>query len=260
MDVLTAVHSFIAPPPLSPEFQPGGRLDGLNEDLTLIAAVIALLAVVDVLLVKPFVHPKARYFALHVVANTITAVASFPDVARAWSDPLNCFTGPSATMVANSAVAAIHLYHILAFKLRGEDIFHHLTFVIVLCGLAIPYKQTGGIANNFGCFFLSGLPGGLNYVFLIAYYHGWFTRKQEKVWTARCNVWLRGPSMSVYTFLGAQALARGTYGCGNVVMLVVLGLHFTNGQHYAQQSVESLTRFREKNGGGGGDKATACQR
>ncbi len=44
-------------------------------------------------------------------------------------------------MVANSAVVAIHSYHCVAFKLPMADIFHHVLFVSILCGLAIPFKQ-----------------------------------------------------------------------------------------------------------------------
>jgi hypothetical protein len=234
----------VLPTPLSPLFLPGGRFDFVNEDVAMTIFFMLVLGVIDALIVRPCIHPKARYFALHVVANSISSYAAFPDVYRALvTDPLNSFQGASATMAANSAVAAIHLYHIVAFTLRWDDIFHHLTFVSVLCGLAVPFKQSGGAANNLGCFFLSGLPGALNYVFLILYYHGFMSRATEKLWTARVNVWLRGPAMSVYLFLGAQAILRGTYQTPLWALLVVIGLHFTNGQYYAQQAVESLTRY-----------------
>jgi hypothetical protein len=245
--MLSTLKSIVAPPPLSPLFQPGGQFSWLNEDVGFTAAALLGLAALDVLVVKPFVHPKARYFALHVAANCVSAAAAWPDVRRAFiDDPLNAFTGSSASMIANSACAAIHLYHILAFKLRATDIFHHVTFVSVLCGLAIPFKHRGGAANNLGCFFLSGLPGALNYLFLVLSYHGKMSRHAEKKWTARVNVWLRGPAMSIYLFLGAQALLRGKYTTPLWSLLVVVFLHFTNGQYYAQQTVESLARFEAK--------------
>ena len=71
-----------------------------------------------------------------------------------------------------------------------------------------------GVANNFGCFFLSGLPGGIDYVLLVLVrYLSWglgfhiqgLTRQQvregllhpakEKYWMAMINLWLRGPPM-----------------------------------------------------------------
>jgi len=237
----------VFPEALSPLFAPGGDFAWLNEDVGFTVFFMLCLGVLDVLLVRPFVHTKARYFALHIAANCVSAWAAWPDVRRALADdPLNAFSGASTTMVANSAVCAIHLYHIVAFPLRGDDIFHHVAFVVTLSGAAVPFKRTGGAANNLGCFFLSGIPGALNYLFLVLYYHGAMTRLQEKTWTARVNVWLRGPAMAVYAFIGFQALWRGAYDTPAIVLVLVILLHFTNGQYYAQQSVESLTRYVER--------------
>ena len=249
-DMLMAVPH-ILPQPLSPLFQKGGSFEWINEDVGLTCFFIFIMFLVDVLIVKPFLKPKSRYFALHIVANTLSCIFSWPDVKRALlDDPLHAFSGPSCSMFANSAVASIHLYHIIAFPLRGEDIFHHLTFVVVLCGLAIPFKQTGGAANNLGCFFLSGLPGGLDYVSLVLEKQGAITRTAQKKFCAFINVWLRGPSMSVYLFIGLQALWRGSFTTPMWTIIVVVFLHFTNGQYYARQAVESLAVYleREKNG------------
>ena len=204
--ILASVHDFLAPPPLSPVFQDGGALAGWNEDLVLVMTGLALLFVLDVTLVKPFIHPKARYFALHAFGNAIAAVASSPDVYKSLADPVYAMTGPSHTMVANSMICAIHVYHCLAFKLRAEDIFHHVTFTAILCGLAIPYKQVGGAANNFGCFFLSGLPGGIDYVLLVLVKQGVIHTLTEKRLNATINAWCRMPSMIVYGFLMYQTI------------------------------------------------------
>lgn len=125
---------------------------------------------------------KTRYFALHAMANAVAAVASFPDMAKVVLNPASALTGectracagpvlrfgnwgahctvsgPSFSMVANSAICAIHVYHVLAWKLERADIVHHAVFVLVLCGLAIPFKQAMGATNNFGCFFVSTRP------------------------------------------------------------------------------------------------------
>jgi hypothetical protein len=140
----------------------------------------------------------------------VSAAAAAPDVYRMLADPLHAFSGPSFSMVANSAVAAIHLYHCLAFPLPAADIFHHVTFVSVLCGLAIPFKQMGGCANNFGCFFLSGLPGGIDYVLLVLVREGRLAKMAEKRWNARINTWLRAPPMTVYAFVGYLGWLYGT--------------------------------------------------
>jgi hypothetical protein len=51
--------------------------------------------------------------------------------------------------------------------------------------LGIVFKQTGGIANNFGCFFLSGLPGAIDYIMLVLMYEGKLDKMTEKKWNVR---------------------------------------------------------------------------
>ena len=72
--------------------------------MTLSVVFIVVLFLLDKLVVTPCLNHKARYFALHAVANAISATAAFPDVYRLMSDPLTAFSGPSYTMVANRSV------------------------------------------------------------------------------------------------------------------------------------------------------------
>eukprot|EP01104_Vermistella_antarctica_P015620 TRINITY_DN5176_c0_g1_i1.p1 TRINITY_DN5176_c0_g1~~TRINITY_DN5176_c0_g1_i1.p1 ORF type:complete len:220 (-),score=47.34 TRINITY_DN5176_c0_g1_i1:99-758(-) len=209
---------------------------------------MSMLFLIDRLFVSPFLVPKSRYFALHATANAIAVVAAFPDMRRALLDePLNSFNGSSCSMVANSAICAIHLYHCVAFALRAEDIFHHLVFTSILCGLAVPFKQVGGVANNLGCFFLSGLPGGVDYVLLVLVAQGYMEKMTQKLWCTRINVWMRGPSMAIYGFLGFHAwyLQRDAE-LPFVILFIVTALHFYNGQFYSQQAVMSYATHKER--------------
>jgi len=239
---------FLWPEPVGPLFKQGAPLEGWNEDLTLTAFMILVLAVLDVLIVRPFIHHKGRYFALHACANAVSAWASFPDLYRALTnDPRRAFSGPSQSMLANSAVAAIHLYHIMAFKLRREDIVHHAVFVIILSGLAIPYKQVGGAANNFGCFFLSGFPGGVDFVLLTLVAQGIIAKRTEKRLNRHINVWIRGPSMSCYMLLGWVSYMHDIHRqYSEWILLLIVALHFVNGQYYMAQAVESNARHEIK--------------
>ena len=244
MEILSLVHNFVSPPPLSPHFQAGGVLEGYNEDLVFVVAFVVLLGILDVLIVRPFLHPKARYFALHFVANMICSVAAWPAVVRGLTeDPRTVYAGASHSMAANSVCIAIHLYHCIAFKLSAEDIFHHLTFVVVLGGCAIPFKWHGGIANNYGCFFLSGLPGGIDYFLLCLNYHNVVDRAFEKRWFTRINVWLRGPALVVYTFLAWCTWFHGNTQVATPIVVLIAGLHVYNGLHYLEQAVATGAIF-----------------
>jgi len=244
MEYLESVRAFLAPPPLSPIFQAGSQLDGWNEDICLILFFLFVLGAVDVCVVHPFLNPKCRYFALHLIANSIAAVAALPDLVRGLTtDPLYVFSGPSDTMVANSAVCAIHLYHCVVFKLRWDDLFHHLVFVFLLCGLAIPFKQISGVANNFGLFFLSGLPGGIDYFMLVCVCQRLMKKATQKHYYALLNVYIRGPSIVIYSFIGWQTMYHGTYGPPLPALITVVVLCFFNGQYYLHQAVATTTLF-----------------
>jgi hypothetical protein len=248
-DVQRAVAGFLLPPPLSPTFQRGGALEGWNEDAVITVGVMLVLAIVDVALVRPLLPPGARYFALHAVANAIAAVAAAPDVYRVvFGDTVTAFSGPSSTMLGNSAVAAIHLYHCVAFHLTAADVFHHLTFVVILCGMAVPWKHVGGCANNFGVFFLSGAPGGVDYCLLVCVKLGWMHKMTEKRLNAWINQWVRGPAMTVYLAVGWLNWRSGSIHATIPDVAIALSclLHFTNGAHYAREAIEGHAVHKER--------------
>jgi hypothetical protein len=226
------------PEPLSPVFQAGGVLEGYNEDVVQTVAFLAFLFVLDRLVAMPFIHPGARYFFLHAVINLgVVCFAAWPDVLRLLLDSTHAYSGPSHTMVANSAIMAIHIYHCLAFKLSTADIVHHLLFVTICCGLAIPFKHHGGVANNVGCFVLSGLPGGVDYVMLVLVKHSKLDKLTEKKWNARIQGWLRGPPMAVYAFVVWQNYCLGTLGAKDLPYQLLFfttaaTLHILNGVYY----------------------------
>lgn len=55
---MEGLADFLVPQPLSPAFLPGGRLEGLNEDLTMILGVMLLLFLLDVAVVQRYLQPK----------------------------------------------------------------------------------------------------------------------------------------------------------------------------------------------------------
>eukprot|EP01059_Diplonema_ambulator_P032369 TRINITY_DN6317_c0_g1_i2.p1 TRINITY_DN6317_c0_g1~~TRINITY_DN6317_c0_g1_i2.p1 ORF type:complete len:250 (+),score=65.30 TRINITY_DN6317_c0_g1_i2:37-786(+) len=238
---------WLAPEPLSDVFKAGGALEGLNEDLCQIVVGLVLLALLDVLVVRVAVIERSRYFALHAVVNVVVVVASAPDVWRGLTEPQLAWSGKSHTMVANNAIAAIHIYHCLAFKLTKSDIVHHAAFVSILCSLGILFKQQGGTANNFGCFFLSGLPGGLDYVLLILKNAEKISKMDEKYWNRHIQQWIRGPSMSIYMFIAFTSWYTGnTSHLSPALVILVTLLHFVNGIYYADEAVGSYYTWKER--------------
>ena len=113
---------------------------------------------------------KARWFALHALANAIIASTSAPGVIASLADPHNSGNGDvypeSSSPFAPASrwpiafLNVVHLYHCLFFKLTPSDIFHHGLFV---GGVGIPAQLfRWGSMRSFMSFFASGLPGGID--------------------------------------------------------------------------------------------------
>ena len=248
MDAPRLAWTLLTPPPITPYFQQGGPLEGYNEDVAQLLGSVALCAVLDFLLVRPFIVPKARYFALHAICNALVCVAAFKGTYRVFTDdPLWVFYGPSDSTLCNSIVAGLHLYHCLAFSLSADDIFHHLTFCASLCLMAVPVKQWTGASVPFGAFFLSGLPGGIDYLMLTLSAHGIVSKDFQKNLYQKLNVWMRAPAMTLYAFMCfVGSIHGGNHPVPIPLTIASVALHYYNGQFYAQQSIEANAIYRYK--------------
>ena len=95
-------------------------------------------------------------------------------------------------------VNSVHLYHMVAFRdLTSADYFHHLLFIptIGLTGQLLPW----GALGNWQAFFISGLPGGLDYFMLFLIKEGKMDKMKEKHYNANLNIWCRMPGILVAT-------------------------------------------------------------
>eukprot|EP00742_Colponemidia_sp_Colp-10_P020262 GILJ01023599.1.p1 GENE.GILJ01023599.1~~GILJ01023599.1.p1 ORF type:complete len:237 (+),score=34.35 GILJ01023599.1:35-712(+) len=144
----------------------------------------------------------------------------------------------------NNIIAALHLYHCIGFNLSADDIFHHLTFCFTLCSLAIPAKQISGSSVTLGGFFLSGLPGGIDYLMLTLSAHGYVSKDTQKNVYTKLNVYMRGPAMTVYVFMVWVTNLHTRHPCPWYVAIVSCFLHYYNGQYYTQQAIESNAIYK----------------
>ena len=84
----------------------------------------------------------------------------------ALKDPYNACKG-DYSVVPFYFIISVHLYHMLAFNnLKVGDWVHHIVFAGLICTFALS-DQYGPVQNVAG-FFLSGLPGGLDYCMMFA--------------------------------------------------------------------------------------------
>jgi hypothetical protein len=185
---------------------------------------------------------SARWFVIHAIANFFVVVKSYQDVLRVIMDPSVAMMG-HYSFAPMFYVTFIHVHHLAAFDdLRFEDFMHHLIFVGIFFWMAVSEKW--GPVQNVILFFMSGLPGGIDYVLLALVKLEQIEYGVEKIVNARLNIWIRGPGLVYCAILLFQALISGNhmlktpyYSAVPIIVLV-----FVNAQFYTNQAVTSTAR------------------
>jgi len=206
------------------------------------ASCIAFLAAADLLLCRRMRDDNSRYFLLHTLANAIISLSSAADMARTLHDPIGSGIG-HCNVLPTYMIPSLFAYHLSVFKNVPLDEWqHHLLFGIGLAGPQLRYC-VGPLQNAVG-FFICGLPGGIDYAMLAAVKEGLLASRDEKVWNARIQVWMRSPGIllaSYAMFLTSKyAHARGP---SKVLPYLLFLLASFNGQYYMQKVVAN-TAFK----------------
>lgn len=189
-----------------------------------------------------------RWFLLHAVVNFFITIGTFSDFIETIKDPIHAVDQTKDYNLAPTMISmALHLYHCLApwyaVSLSFDDVLHH--FVFAVCGLgSLSLLWPWGPGSNFAFFFLTGFPGGIDYILLGMVKLHLLDKIKEKQYNASINTWIRGP--------GCVISAAWTWSCfmyedGRVAppLLAILlqnALLIVNGQYYTQRVLVSFTR------------------
>lgn len=229
-----------------------------------VTIVIALLALFDHGILKRWVAkrvPKSRdvdttrWFFVHSMANAFVCLASVNSMKAVALDPLNAFDGAAFGQEETrffgaisawplTIINAVHIYHMIGgFRLSAADYFHHGVFIptIALPGLIYVW----GPLSNFQAFFISGLPGGIDYLLLGLQKVGMLSHLTEKRVNANLNIWLRLPGILIATVLCFQGVLYARSGARLPeqlrppawAMLLQLVLPPYNAIYYGKQAV-----------------------
>ena len=221
-----------------------------------VAGVAALLLSLIYLVVVDFTVCAAvctdaagRWFLLHAIGNLVVAALSLPDLFNWWANPGGALSigyctelpFPGCSDWPTVLIVAMHIYHMLAFRLSGDDLFHHLLFVPLIGGVNFAYAW--GVAGNILSFFISGLPGGVDYLMLAAVKSGRLSSYTEKRVNCSINTWIRGPGITAFCtiVLGAWSQARHAGEAQDLMppplFFTACAIIFFNGQFYAQRVI-----------------------
>lgn len=267
LDVHHAVHNAVhnAVQHIAPE-----RMSTFTEDVGLMVAAFAIFGIIDLLFIRfgwLSTDKNGRYFSLHVLCNAYVTIVHFDDVVKALSDPSNAAFGPCDNS-GTSVMMALHFYHIAFYRpLDAIDWIHHILMVVLLTPLA--YAVQPGHVLGLCAFFVTGLPGGLDYIMLVCVKKGWMRPLTEKRLNAHIQTWLRAPGCIINAMMiwitwielikrekagvkplfNAHSYITGDYDLYYVclpVMLINIAALFWNGTFFARRVVESYTRHMLK--------------
>ena len=173
------------------------------------------------------------WFTLHALANAAIVGYAWGDTLHLLAHPLDAFGASEGR--TQGIVMAIHLYHVLGFKLSMDDKIHHAVSVGVVGSMG--YMVRLGRVQNAMNFFVCGLPGGIDYLLLAAAKSNLIPKITEK----RINLWLqvaiRWPGMLLC--INHAIVSKLSHGdevsVGWIPILIMSCLHGWNGLYYAQR-------------------------
>jgi hypothetical protein len=217
------------------------------------AFALVLLWTLDTLIAKPLTARAAsakdalscRWFFVHALANSLVVLTALRSMVAVLADPLHAMdstvhidTGPfgSGSVWPLTFINALHIYHLVGgFRLSAAERFHHLLFIPTLGfpGQLLPW----GALANWQAFFISGLPGMIDYALLGLQKLGWCRGLTEKRVNANLNVWCRAPGIGAATWMLYQALLYGHHQVPLWAAAIQLILPPYNALYYGKQAV-----------------------
>jgi len=185
---------------------------------------LTLLAFADHLIIKPWVAKKVaakdvgttRWFFIHSLANAFVCLSGLKSMKAVALDPLHAFDGAAfgeeetgffgaISVWPLTIINAVHIYHMVGgFRLTPADYFHHGLFIPTIALPGQIYRW--GPLSNFQAFFISGLPGGIDYLLLGLQKVGKLNGMTEKRVNANLNTWIRAPGILISTTLCYQGI------------------------------------------------------
>lgn len=182
------------------------------------------------------------YYIVHAIHNALIVATTALEVITTLT-AFSTITAHTTNMVAVDLCAALHFYHIVKYwrKFRADDWLHHGLMI----GIALPI---GVLLENhtfmgFSLFFITGLPGCIDYACLALVRNGKLGRLTEKRINNFLNVWIRSPGCIAEATLSFVFLFESPLpGWKFATALIPTALNYWNGQYFMSQVVADLAK------------------
>lgn len=173
---------------------------------------------------------KSRWFLLHALSNHYIMTNLYSDMIFCLKDPVICSNTDWSDNSKNAFLmcTVVHLYHCLFFKLTFDDVLHH-GMMLFICG-PLAY-HTNKITATASLFFLSGLPGLIDYTLLWVFKCLEFNHNVRKYIYLVVNLLLRSPGCLLFSYINIL-----TFSYEKFILSLIL---YWNAQYYLNQAYKS---------------------
>eukprot|EP01064_Diplonema_japonicum_P015959 TRINITY_DN24001_c0_g1_i1.p1 TRINITY_DN24001_c0_g1~~TRINITY_DN24001_c0_g1_i1.p1 ORF type:complete len:307 (+),score=98.24 TRINITY_DN24001_c0_g1_i1:50-970(+) len=211
------------------------------------SATFAVLVVLHVAVLRKMTSP---YYIAHIIINFSICVLTFPDLVYILTDTVDALKVTKVNTWALELCNALHLYHVAVFTdLRFVDYLHHI--VMVFFCMPLFYVAEYGPLANYNMFFVSGLPGGLDYIMLCLVREKKMKKLEEKKWNTSINIWLRGPFLlgSVFFSHVQVSLLRDVLSTSQIICRYICqAIQFWNAMYFTESVVGDYYRLSLQRG------------
>ena len=204
--------------------------------LFLISTITTMFILSDIIM--NLLNVEGRYYLNHFIGNMIIVYITLPYMLNSYNDNNILIDGNLDNAI--SIVYSTHIYHMLWYysKLRYDDILHHL----VMVGLALPLTSLLSSNNLIGhcLFFITGLPGGIDYFMLFLIRNNMMDKMIEKKLNRLINLWIRCPGCISNVTLVLCNIIKYYNTITNMTILIssiIMGTVFWNGIYFMEQVV-----------------------
>jgi len=186
---------------------------------------------------------KGKYYFLHFINNMMVVYFTIGDVFNVYID-LDYYINIPLNFAPLIITISLHLYHIILYynKLRFDDWLHHILMIFILAPLSV-FLKAGSLINH-ALFFLTGLPGGIDYLLLFLNRNHLISKIFEKKINCFLNLYIRCPGCIAHTVLGILTISKKIQNehlnlFHIVLAFIACSITYWNGIYFMNQVVQN---------------------
>jgi hypothetical protein len=185
---------------------------------------------------------KGKYYFVHFINNLFVSYYTIYDLYITYFK-FNEVLTYQINYLPTILTFSLHLYHIFMYynKLLFDDWLHH----ILMCCFALPsglYLNCGSLLGH-SLFYLTGLPGGINYLMLFLNRNNLLDRLKQKKYNTLINLWIRSPGCIIQSILSFIVFINNYHYFNNILKIICaffgVILPFWNGIYFMNQVVSN---------------------